>query len=110
MEEHNLFIIGWWGEGLYDSVMYLEHNAAPHSVVYVAAEMYNPIFYLYGQNITYDSGGYIYMGGETEYVMTNIMSDHDKNITFDRSDYKLVYETKVDNLSLVKVYKNIHIT
>ena len=108
VEEHNLFIIGWWGEGLYDSVMYLEHNAAPHSVVYVAAEPHTTAFF-YGSNNTYDPGN-IYLGSETEYAVTNVMSDNDKNVTFDKSDYRLIYETKVDNASLAKVYKNIHIT
>ncbi len=107
VDQNRLFEFGWWGEGISDSVSYLEHHAAYRSMVYLAAQPVSGVKF-YAKNCTYESVDNIYFGAETDYVLVNAYAERYDNLTFDRSEYEIFYETTVQGAPLVKVYKNIH--
>ena len=108
--ENKLFQIGWWGEGISDSVAYLEHNAKPGSTVLVVAQP-NSEIWLYQKNLTYicpnDTS---VINDSVDYFITNALIERYNNISYNQSQYKLIYETDLHGAPLAKVYKNIGTT
>ncbi len=105
--EHRLFVFGWWGEGLYQSVMYLEHNAAPNATVYMKTSPEYMVEY-YGNNCSY-SDAYLIEFSNADYVVTNTNYERYGDVGFKTSNYRLVYEATVQGAPIAKVYRNINI-
>jgi hypothetical protein len=108
VDDHRLFNVGWWGEGVYDSVMYVENNATNNSIIYAAEP--NHMISIYGKNHTYIRAGgpEVYnVPDNASYIITSTFSDEYRDINFNQSDYQLVYDAKVQGASLSKVYKNV---
>lgn len=103
--KHNLFSFGGWGEGISDSIMYIEHNAAPESIVYMKTEPSNAVG-LYGNNCTYIVAYDVEFGNEADYVVVNNVYEVVGKVGFKRSDYTLVHETLVQGAPVAKVYRN----
>jgi hypothetical protein len=107
VDQNRQFEFGWWGEGLSDSILYIETHAAHRSMVYLAVEPPTSVHF-YSKNCTYESADNVYFGGETDYVLVNAYEERYDTVVFNRPEYQLVYETTVQGMPLVKVYKNIH--
>jgi dolichyl-phosphate-mannose--protein O-mannosyl transferase len=105
--EKKLFEFGWWGEGIYDSVMYVERSAYPNSNVYMGTLPYD-VVYFYGKNMNYiRPSGNLTVPYNTDYIITNVQAERYWDIHFNQSDFRLVYETDVCGAPLAKVYKRI---
>jgi len=105
--EGRLFNIGWWGEGTYSAVKYVEATAPAGSSVYVLA-MPNHQVHFYGLKNDYvcpDIKGDYAVPGNPDYVVDNFFTREYFNATFNRSNYELVYVSSVQNATLTEVYK-----
>jgi hypothetical protein len=89
-----------------DSVSYIENHAAHRSIVYLAAQPTGGVQF-YSKNCTYECVDNIYFGADTDYVLVNAFAERYDRVTFDRPEYKLLYETTLQGVPPVKVYKNI---
>jgi 4-amino-4-deoxy-L-arabinose transferase-like glycosyltransferase len=107
VHDNRLFEFGWWGEGVYESIMYLDNNAAPGSTVLVATKP-NQMLKYYGKNLTYiyPDTDYFYANGE-DYIVVNHYTEEYAHLYHDESGYKLVHETTVQGAPLVKVFQKI---
>jgi 4-amino-4-deoxy-L-arabinose transferase-like glycosyltransferase len=104
--ENSSFEVGYWGEGIYDSVMYIEAHAKPGSTVLVT--MPNQWVNVYGKNETYIlPSGEVCANDTVDYIINNAYFERHGSLSFNRSDYGLIYETKVQGVPLVKVYGKI---
>ena len=85
-----------------------KNNASNGSIVYAAEP--NHMISIYGKNNTY-----IHEGGQeaynvpdnASYIITSTFSDEYKVINFNQSDYRLVYEAKIQGVALSKVYEKV---
>jgi hypothetical protein len=79
VQENRLFEFGWWGEGVYDSLLYIEHNAPPGATVYIAAHpSINVQYYNIAENFTYaPADGTINVSAPStyDYIITNYFSE-----------------------------------
>jgi hypothetical protein len=109
VQENRLFEFGWWGEGVYDSLLYIEHNAPPGATVYIAAHpSINVQYYNIAKNFTYapaDGTINVSVPSTYDYIITNYFSEIYYNIYFDKSDYTLEHVTTVQGTPMVYVYK-----
>lgn len=108
VQQEKLFNIGWWGEGTYSAVNYVETTAVPNSTVYVLA-MPNHQVHFYGLKNNYvcpDIKGDFVVPGTPDYIVDNFFTGEYFNATFDRSKYELVYVSSVQNATLTEVYKH----
>lgn len=105
--DHRLFEVGWWGEGIYDSVMHVENTASPNSTVYVAEP--NHMIGIYAKNDTYilQESDEESVPDNVDYIITNLYSDKYLKVHFNASRYQVVYETKAQGAALATVYKKV---
>jgi len=106
--EDKLYEFGWWGEGIYDSVAYLEYNAEPGSTVLVAAQP-NSIIWLYQKNLTYicPENFSVTVNDSVDYFIINPFIELYGDVSYNESQYELFYETGLHGAPLVKVFKNV---
>jgi 4-amino-4-deoxy-L-arabinose transferase and related glycosyltransferases of PMT family len=130
VQEHKLFKFSWWGEGIKESMDWVNDNAKPGSTIMMmtypedkANTMYfndgmsyiYPLFSSTGSvnkeyNFTREPS--INFNGETrqvspDYVIINQAMTDLLNITFSDSSYRVIYTSKVGGAPLVTVYKNM---
>ncbi|CAJ35486.1 glycosyltransferase family 39 protein [Methanocella arvoryzae] len=106
--EQRNYEFSWWGEGLYDSVLYLEKYAPPGSTVFVAARPNTPVEY-YAKNHTYILWNIDdkQLTPDVRYLITNQDNDRYHPFEFNQSEFRVIYETKVQGLPLATVYEKI---
>lgn len=108
--EHNFFEFGWWGEGIYESIQYVDHDALPGEPAFVACKPEHLVkIYLDNDdsNAAYSvpkSRLTILFPGSADYVITNTLTD-ESNLSFDRPGYRLVHMSQVQGAPLAEVYK-----
>jgi 4-amino-4-deoxy-L-arabinose transferase-like glycosyltransferase len=127
VQEHKLFKFSWWGEGVKESMGWVNNNARPGSTVMMLAMPEDPANTMY----FWDGMHYIYpwlsktggtnkeynftrepmnVSGEStrvpDYVIFSPMTTDLLNVTFNDASYYVVYASKVEGAPLVTVYKN----
>jgi hypothetical protein len=105
--DNRLFEFGWWGEGIYDCVKYVDASATANTTVFMAAP--NHFVGLYGKNATYIGHELPPHGSEltiddTDYIITNVFAEKYLKFTFP-GNYTLVHQATVQGAPLAKVYK-----
>lgn len=103
VKANNLLEFGWWGEGLYDPVMYIEHNAPPNSTVYLDVRPSHTVD-IYPKNATYITS--ITENTKIDYVIYNAMNELYQPQNFTSTKFRLVHVTTVEGVPISKVYKN----
>lgn len=105
--DNRLFEFGWWGEGVYDCVKYVDAHAAANTTAFIAAP--NHFVSLYGKNATYICPELLPHGGtliinDTDYVVTNVFAEKYLKFTLP-GNYTLVHEATVQGAPVARVYK-----
>jgi 4-amino-4-deoxy-L-arabinose transferase-like glycosyltransferase len=108
VDDKKMLEVGWWGEGIYDSAMYIERTAPLNSLVFVAAEP-SHVIYPYGHNAIYKpfNNPVKYVLYDFDYILTNTYSDRYSRLVYNQDNYTLVYETKVQGVPLARVFKKV---
>ena len=130
VQEHKLFLFSWWGEGISESMEWVDNNARPGSTVMMLVEPEDPantgfftgsMRYIYpwmsktnGANKAYNFTAEPYMiptdNGSIavvpDYVVFNAEITYQLDITFNDTAYDLVYTPVVEGAPLVYVYMN----
>jgi 4-amino-4-deoxy-L-arabinose transferase-like glycosyltransferase len=108
VNDKKMLEVGWWGEGIYDSVMYIERTAPVNSLVFVAAEP-SHVIYPYRHNAIYKpfNNPVKYVTYDFDYILTNTYSDRYSRLVYNQDNYTLVYETKVQGVPLARVFKKV---
>jgi 4-amino-4-deoxy-L-arabinose transferase-like glycosyltransferase len=107
VQEHKLFKFGWWGEGIYDSVAYIEKNATRGTTVYVATQPNDMVRYYATSNLyTIPNASLLNetIPSQYDYIITNEYAEEYYTLRFNASDYTLVHTTSVGGAPLVSVY------
>lgn len=133
VQEHKLFKFSWWGEGIKESMDWVNDHARQGSTVMMLATPEDPantqfftgdMRYIYpwmsqtdGKNKEYNFTARPYVinsGNETvqmvpDYVIYNFEMKELLNITFNDTSYTEVYSPKAGGAPLVYVYRNNNI-
>lgn len=131
VQEHKLFKFSYWGEGIKESMNWVNHNAKPGSTVMLLTYPEDPSNNAYfTDGMHYIFPGLMLFGGINEeynftreptinvtgqprqilpdYVIINPVMTEQLNVTFNDSSYHVVYTPKVEGAPLVTVYKNMN--
>jgi hypothetical protein len=130
VQQHKLFKFSWWGEGVKDSMEWVDSHATPGSTVMMLVTPEDPansqfftgdMRYIYpwvsktnGTDKEYNFTAEPYVintGNESinivpDYVIYNFEMKELLNVTFEDTSYVEVYSSKAGGAPLVYVYKN----
>ncbi len=132
VQEHKLFKFSWWGEGIKESMDWVNDNAPSGSTILMMTypeDQANTMYFTDGMRYIYpwlSKGGAnkeynftreppLTFNGESrqfspDYVIINPAVTELLNITFNDSSYSVVYTSKIQGAPLVTVYKNMTTT
>lgn len=91
--------IGWWGEGIYDAVRWVNQNAEVGKSVNFAFSPQH-VAPILRSDLVLSTGDL-----NCDYVIKNTYADWYKEVDLSPTEYQLVYEVKVAGASLATVYQ-----
>lgn len=107
-DKNDLFDIGWWGEGIYDSVMYVENNAPPGSTVFLASKPTHVVAY-YSSKDKYIVPGSndMTVNNDADYIITNTWTYRYCTLNYTKDNYALVHVSTVQGTPIAEVLKKV---